>query len=75
MSVNPYMTPTFKEWASYMTPSLERFGPVPFPPEEDGWKNWADVIVSLNFGAPIPQGFRMWREWGARLIEVLNDGF
>lgn len=74
MSINPYFT-AWKTWASFMVPVLQRYGPIPIPSSEDGWKDWANVIVSLNFGAPLPEGFRDWREWGARLIEVVNDGF
>jgi len=75
VSVNPYFMASFKQWASFMVPVLERYGPIPVPPADDGWKKWASDVVLLDFGAPLPVGFNDWKEWAARLIEVVNDGF
>lgn len=79
MSINPYYMAGFQAWASFMVPTLERFGPVPNPPIEDGWKNWASDVVSLDGlltrNAPSPFGFVAWQDWAARLIEVVDDGF
>ncbi len=79
MSVNPYSMRSFVEWAEFSTPSLEFYGPVPLPTSDEDWKIWASDVVSLDgiasLGAPSPFEFADWRDWAARLIEVLNDGF
>lgn len=79
MSVNPYSIPDFVTWAEFSTPTLEIYGPIPIPTSEDDWKIWASDVVSLDgiasVGAPSPFDFVDWREWAARLIEVVNDGF
>jgi hypothetical protein len=79
MSINPYYMPSFIEWASLSLPSLERYGPIADPPDEDDWKTWATSVVLLSsiaaLGAPSPYEFSDWKDWAARLIEVLNDGF
>lgn len=76
--INPYAMPSFQEWADFSLPSLERFGAIEIPPLEDGWKSWASGVVLLNGiaarGAPSPYEFNSWRDWAARLIEVVDDG-
>ncbi len=78
MSINPYYMASFNQWASFSLPLLEKYGPISNPPAEDGWKTWASDVISLDEisskGAPSPFGFSSWKEWAARLIEVLDDG-
>jgi hypothetical protein len=78
MSVNPYPMPSFKLWADFMVPTLQAYGDISVPPEESDWKNWASGVVSLDGlvsrAAPLPYGFASWKDWAARLIEVLDDG-
>jgi hypothetical protein len=70
--------PSFQQWADFSVPTLEMFGPIELPPTEEGWKNWGSSVVSLNGltarGAPSPYEFSNWRDWAARLIEVVDDG-
>ena len=79
MSINPYYMSSFREWACRSVPELEEYGVIELPPNEDGWQNWASGVVSLNgiaeLGAPSPYQFASWKDWAARLIEVLNNGY
>jgi hypothetical protein len=79
VSINPYFMPSFQDWAQRSIPELEQYGTIQFPPGEDGWKDWASGVVSLNglaeLGAPMPYQFSSWKDWAARLIEVIDNGF
>jgi hypothetical protein len=69
----------FVEWASFSIPDLSEYGDIPLPTTDEDWKIWASDVVSIDgissLGAPSPFDFGDWRDWAARLIEVLNDGF
>ena len=79
MSINPYFMSSFKEWALRSVPELELYGVIQIPPDEPDWQNWASGVVSLNGiaqrAAPSPYQFASWKDWAARLIEVLNNGY
>lgn len=71
--------PSFQDWAQRSVPGLEVYGQIENPPIETGWQNWASGVVSLNglaqIGAPSPYQFSSWKDWAARLIEVIDNGF
>jgi hypothetical protein len=79
VSINPYYMKSFQQWAEFMVPTLEIYGVISNPPAESDWQEWASGVVSLDGlvsrAAPMPYGFASWRDWAARLIEVLDDGF
>jgi hypothetical protein len=79
VSINPYQMPSFLDWAQRMVPTLEQFGPIPFPPAETGWKTWASEVISLDSlaqrAAPSPLGFDDWKNWAAQFVGVIDDGF
>jgi hypothetical protein len=71
--------PSFINWAQRMVPTLERYGVIPLPTSESGWKNWASEVISLDRlaqrAAPSPIGFDDWKDWAAQFVGVIDDGF
>lgn len=49
---------------------------VPIPPPEDGWRDWAERLQSVNTSlsdAPRPDAFPDWRDWAAALIRAVEQ--
>ena len=78
MSVDPRYIPTFRDWADYSYPDLERYGAIVKVDDDSNWQNWAAGLLSLNgiaaVGAPDPYQFSDWREWAMRFNQIINQG-
>lgn len=66
---------SFQYWASTLQVDYST-EEVPFPPNEDRWKEWAQRVVERNVfqndSIPNPASFDTWRDWAARVVQVLN---
>ena len=78
MTVDPRFIPTFRDWADYSYPDLERYGAIVKVDDDSNWQNWAAGLLSLNgiaaVGAPDPYQFSDWREWAMRFNQIINQG-
>lgn len=78
MTVDPRYIPTFRDWADYSYPDLERYGAIAKVTDDSDWQNWAAGLLSLNgiaaVGAPNPYQFSDWREWAMRFNQTINQG-
>lgn len=77
-TIDPRLTPTFREWAEFSYPTLEVYGPVQQVLSEHDWQNWGAGLLSnpgiARLGAPNPYQFSDWKLWATRLNELLNQG-
>lgn len=65
----------FESWASLMT-ELFAQNQVQIPQYEDDWRDWAlsmyGVGIATQDSLPHPDDFSSWREWGERLVGIVN---
>lgn len=67
---------SIEQWTAFVAESLLPIGDVPRWTDEDGWRQWAQLVRQLPalapLGIPDPRsGFTTWQEWGYRLNESL----
>ncbi len=64
---------SFKDWAQGLVLDFPHL-PMPIPPEEDKWQEWAMMLKDINQFADIPhpiQGdFKTWNEWAQRFVQT-----
>lgn len=68
---------TFRQWADFMVPNLERFGNLGRLAREEEWREWGAALLNLpalsGSIVPDPYQFDDWRKWVQRLNENLAE--
>ncbi len=67
---------TLTRWASETAWNLAPFATIPILRDETAWQDWARYVIgipSLNaLGAPRPEGFSRWEDWGQALNQTIR---
>jgi hypothetical protein len=76
MNVIYPMGMTAMQWTDAMALDLNKFGACPRLAGDDGWREWALVILGFpaisDINAPDPYGFDDWRSWAERFNQVYS---
>lgn len=77
--IDPRFTKDFVEWAQFMFPTLEQYGPIEIVDSKVDWQNWASGLLSIGSIAekapPNPNQFSDWKDWATRFNESLGQGY
>lgn len=61
-------------WAAQSTVLLSPYGNIPKLIDPEAWRDWARAVIALPaiaaVGAPRPEGFQHWQDWGRQFNVV-----